>query len=226
MARQADHDKAIKLRRQGKSYSEIKSTLGVAKGTLSAWLKNYPLSEKRLRALRDWNQQRIEHYRETRRKQREEGLRIIYEREKKILGRLSRRDAFIGGLFLYWGEGGKTKDSWISIANTDPGVIRAFIYWLEQSFDIDRSKVKIRLHLYRGMNIRNEVAFWSKTLQLGQECFYKPSIKKRALQNLSYRNGFGHGTCNAILINAMVAKRVLMGLKALREFYIGPVVQR
>ena len=41
------------------------------KGTLSYWLKDFPLEEKRLRELRDWNQVRIEHYRKTRTLKRE-----------------------------------------------------------------------------------------------------------------------------------------------------------
>ena len=71
MTRLKDREKAIKLRKQGKSYSQIKTIIGVNKGTLSYWLKDFPLEEKRLRELRDWNQVRIEHYRKTRTLKRE-----------------------------------------------------------------------------------------------------------------------------------------------------------
>ncbi|PIR82779.1 hypothetical protein COU20_00415 [Candidatus Kaiserbacteria bacterium CG10_big_fil_rev_8_21_14_0_10_59_10] len=42
MARRADHQKAVLLRKQGKSYNEIKEILGIAKSTLSGWLHDYP----------------------------------------------------------------------------------------------------------------------------------------------------------------------------------------
>ena len=38
--------RAIKLRREGLSYREIRKHVPVAKSTLSLWLKNIPLKEK------------------------------------------------------------------------------------------------------------------------------------------------------------------------------------
>lgn len=221
MAKRREHQWAVQLRKRGKSYGEIKRIIGVSKGTLSAWLKNYPLSKARLRELRDWNQTRIEHYRETRRRKREEALRVIYQEEKARIRKLSARDIFIGGLFLYWGEGSKTRMTYLHVANTDPAVAKAFIFWLAKSFGITKDKIRIKLHLYRDMDIPAELKFWSKTLGVDLKYFKKPYIKKGALAGLSYKSGFGHGTCNVLLSNAMVTKRVLMSLRALRDFYLG-----
>ena len=71
MAKPKLRDKAIKLRKQGKSYSQIKQEVDVSKGTLSRWLQDYPLSEKRLRELRDHNPKRIEKFRKTMREKRQ-----------------------------------------------------------------------------------------------------------------------------------------------------------
>jgi hypothetical protein len=221
MAKRKEHHKAILLRKLGKSYREIRNAVGVSKGTLSLWLKNYPLSEKRIRALRDWNDERIEHYRETRRRKREEALALIYKKERISIGELSKRDVVIGGLFLYWGEGGKTKTSELSMSNTDPAVIKAFIFWLTRSFGVEKDKITIRLRLYRDMNITRETEFWAKALDMDGRYFKKPYVKKSALTQMTYKSGFGHGTCDARLSNAIVAKRVLMGLKVLRECYLG-----
>jgi len=221
MAKRKEHQKAVALRKLGKSYREIRNVLRVSKGTLSLWLKDYPLSNKRIRALRDWNEERIEHYRETRRKRREETLFLVYKKERINIGRLSKRDIFIGGLFLYWGEGGKTKTSELSLSNTDPAVIKAFIFWLSRSFGIEKDKITIRLRLYRDMNIAKETDLWAKTLDIDRRYFKKPYIKNSALTQMTYKSGFGHGTCDARLSNAIVAKRVLMGLKVLRECYLG-----
>ncbi|HEX4104415.1 MAG TPA: helix-turn-helix domain-containing protein [Candidatus Paceibacterota bacterium] len=222
MAKREAQQRAIQLRKEGKSYSEIKKELGVSKSTLSVWLRERPLSEARLKALRDWNHVRIEHYRETRRRNREKALMAVYQKEKGYINKLTARDIFIGGLFLYWGEGGKTRTMEVSLSNTNPAIVKAFIVWLQKSFGIPKEEIKIRLHLYRDMDISKEVKFWSKTLKVGRKNFKKPYIKKSALAELSYKNGFGHGTCNVLLFNAMVAKRVLMGLRVLRDFYLGP----
>lgn len=221
MAKYKEHQEALRLRKFGKSYAEIREILGVSKGTLSMWLKDYPLSPTRIRALRDWNAKRIEHYRETRKKKREAALRVVYKAETTIIGRLSERDIFITGLFLYWGEGAKTKMTEVSLANTNPAIAKAFIDWLERSFGIKRNQVRIRLHLYKDMNIHAETMFWSRILHVSPDCFKKPYIKRSRLSDLSYKSGFGHGTCNALLSNAMVAKRVLMGLRVLEDIYLG-----
>jgi len=83
MTRLIDRRRTLELGKQGKSYSQIKAILKVSKSTLSLWLQDYPLSEKRLRELRDWNQSRIENYIETRKRQRETILNDIYNVFKK-----------------------------------------------------------------------------------------------------------------------------------------------
>ncbi len=224
MAKFKEKEKAIQLRKAGKSYSEIKVIIGVSKGTLSAWLTDYPLSQEQIRALRDWNPRRIEHYRETRRRKREALLHKIYDEEKiKILPRL-KRDLFLAGLFLYWGEGGKTKPAGLTLSNNNPAVIKAFICWLQDVWEIEKSQLKIKLHLYQDMNIENEILFWSEALGISYIQFNKPYIKESNSRSITYTRGFGHGTCNVILANAMVAKRVLMGLKVIEDYFNdGPV---
>ncbi|MBI4119727.1 MAG: helix-turn-helix domain-containing protein [Parcubacteria group bacterium] len=221
MAKPHKKARALHLRRAGKSYSEIKSIIKVSKSTLSRWLKDYPLSQKQLMALRDWNQKRIENYRETRKRHREALLAKIYAREKKVLLPLTKRDLLISGLFLYWGEGTKTKVAEASISNTNPAVVKAFIYWLKRGFGINRSKLVVKLHLYSDMNIKQEISYWSKTLSIPLTQFNKPYIKKSRFSSLSYKNGFGHGTCNVTVRNATLSKKILMGLRVLEDFFMG-----
>lgn len=223
MAKFLEKQKALELRKAGKSYSQIKKILKVSKSTLSVWLEDHPLSPEKIRELRDWNQMRIENYKETRRKNREILLNKIYKTEKNEILPFSKRDLFIGGLFLYWGEGGKTKLSELCLSNTNPAAIKAFIYWLENSLKVDRKKIKIKLHLYSDMNIKVETNFWSKVLQIPYSQFKKPYIKKSNQSSISYKNSFSHGTCNVVVGNAILGKKVLMGLKVIKDYFNGPV---
>lgn len=80
--------KAIVLRtNQNLSYSEIKNRLGVAKSTLSYWLKEFPLSEKKILKLRKLGWQKGEAgrelFRETMRKRQESKSLAIYKHFKK-----------------------------------------------------------------------------------------------------------------------------------------------
>ena len=131
MARKADRAKALELRLKGYSYSQIKKDLAIGKGTLSGWLSNYPLSPDRIKELRDWNPRRIENFSNTMRLKRKQKFLVAYDRAKSDIGSLSKRDLFISGFFLYWAEGGKTKNGSLSLGNTDPSMIKVFIKWLK-----------------------------------------------------------------------------------------------
>lgn len=219
MAKIKERQKALHLRKLGQSYTQIKQALGVSKSTLSYWLRNYPLSTKRIRELRDWNQARIEHYMETRRRKREAILREIYIKEKDIILPILQREVFIGGLFLYLGEGGKTKPYELSLSNTDPVILKIFIFWLTQILKVPRKKIKTKLHFYSDMNVSKKTKFWSVELGIPLSQFTRPYIKRSQLSSLTYKRGFGHGTCNVIIGDAKLAKRIFMGLEVIRDYF-------
>lgn len=218
MTRYIEKSKAIKLRKKGYSYSQIKKILGVSKSTLSNWLNNYPLSKKRISELRDNNPKRIERYISTMRKKREHGLSLSYEKVKKDIGSISDRDLFIAGFFLYWAEGGKTRRNTLVLTNTDPNMIKNYLSWLKL-LKVSKDKLKVKLNLYKDMNVDREISFWSRELGIDREKFYKVSVKNSKMVDLTYKNNFNHGTCNIILHDTNITSYVLMGIK-----FIGNVV--
>jgi len=220
VARFKDRNKALILRRKGESYSQIKKSLGVSKSTLSYWLREFPLSKERIRKLRDWNEQRIEKYRATVKKKKESRLAELFEKQRKNIFPLSERELFISGLFLYWGEGTKAAEARLALTNTDPSMILFFIYWLEVIFGVTRSELKIYLHLYKDMDVKNEIKYWSTIINIPVAQFRKPYIKKTSKSSISYKRGFGHGTCNVLIGDARLSEKVLMGVKALSENYM------
>lgn len=156
MAKPRERQKALDLRKQGKSYSQIKKEIDVSKSTLSYWLREYPLSRERIRLLRDLSEVRIEKYRKTMRRKKEERLLRFYEEEKKRLLPLTKRELLIAGLFLYWGEGVKGFHTRIGLNNTDPKVVKFYLHWMNKALGIPREKIKVYLHLYSDMNIEKE----------------------------------------------------------------------
>jgi transcriptional regulator with XRE-family HTH domain len=212
MSRKEDKQKALIMRKKGMSYSQIKEKLGISKSTLSGWLYSMPLSEKRIRELRADNPIRIERYRNTMRTKRETRLKEVYEKVSNDIGFLSKRELFIAGLFLYWGEGTKAQNSLVALTNTNPAMIKFFIKWLE-FLDVKKVDLKIKLHLYSNMNIKKSLDFWSKELKIPTKQFYKSYIKKSDLKNVSYKNGFGKGTCSVIFGSRDLWEYVIMGIK-------------
>ncbi len=206
------------MRKQEMSYSQIKAKLGVSKGTLSLWLRDFPLSHERIQELRGSNEGRIEKYRTTRRLTREKRLKKVHNKELKSLFPLTKREQYIAGLFLYWGEGGKTQPFEISLGNTNPHLVKFFLFWATKHLRIPQSKVKARLQLYFDMDIEAETKYWSKALSLPIKNFRKPYIKPTTLRGLTFKS-FGHGTCDLRISSRDSSEKVLMGIKALGEKY-------
>jgi len=219
MARLKDHEKALALRKQGMSYSQIKKILGVSKSTLSDWLRDYPLSEQRIRELRDWNEQRIERCRETKRKKKEKRLNEFYQKQKRVIFPLSKRELYLAGLFLYWGEGSKSQPTNLSISNSDPSIINFFIYWLSKSLSVPKKKMRVYLQLYSDMDIEKEIKFWSEALKIPLRQFSRPYVKKSSSERINHKGGFGHGTCQLRISSARIAEKTHMALKAIADRY-------
>lgn len=207
---------AINLRFGGASYSQIKERLGVSKSTLSGWLNKYPLPLERIRELRDKSEIRIEKFRNTMRRKRDNRQNTIYLKEKESLLPLSTKELYLSGLFLYWGEGLKATRSTISLSNTNPQMILFYFLWLRKALGVLKVDIRIRLHLYSDMDRDKETNFWSKLLKVPISSFLKPYIKETTLTGLTYK-GFGHGTCNVMVNNTSLTEKVLLGIKAISE---------
>lgn len=218
MARKKDREKARHLRLRGKSYSEIKEKLGISKSTLSNWLHEYPLSNERIRELRDYNPKRIENFRNTMRRKREKRLQEVYKKVERDFSDITKNNLFLAGFFLYWAEGTKTAKTTTSLANTDPAMIQFFIKWLEM-LGISKSKLRVKLHLYSDMNIKKEAKFWSQEIRIPLSQFRKPYIKKTKTKEIKYKGGFGRGTCNIILDSRDATEYISMGIKYIKDTY-------
>ncbi len=216
MARKEDKQKAIDMRKKGMSYSQIKEKLGISKSTLSGWLYNMPLSEKRIRELRDNNPIRIERCRNTKMAKRETRLKEVFGKVSKDVGTLSKRDLFLAGLFLYWGEGTKVQRGAVTLTNTNPAMLKLFIKWLEL-MNVERKNLKVKLHLYSDMNVKKSIDFWSRELKIPISQFRKSYIKKNSSKSITYKNGFGKGTCCVMFDNRDLWEYITMGLKYISQ---------
>lgn len=209
--------KAIQLRRQGRPYSEIRKRVSVSKSTLSYWLRGIELTEKQKKRIgKDWVARRVETYRDTvkRRTERMETQQLM--EAKKSLGKVTKRDLLIAGLFLYLGEGTKHGRWTVAIANSDPAVIRFSVYWLTDILEAQKNKIRVRVHLYRDMDISNEFRFWSEVTDIPVSQFHKPYIKKSSLSDIDYHT-HGHGTCNILLGSGHLKQRIMAEIKTVLE---------
>ncbi|MGM0629304.1 MAG: hypothetical protein ACQESA_02665 [Patescibacteria group bacterium] len=140
----------------------------------------------------------------------------VYKVAKKDIGKLSKREIFIAGMFLYWGEGSKTAKTLVSVSNTDPAVLRFFIKWLEV-LGVKKERLNVKLHLYKDMDEDLEKRFWSKEIGVPLKHFSDSYIKDSKVSGITYKNGFGHGTCNVRVYNSDLERYIMMSLKFIQN---------
>ncbi len=215
MARTKDKLKAIALRKEGMSYSEIKNRLGISKSTLSGWLYDMPLSQKRVNQLRANSEIRIERYRTTMQNKKESRRDAVYIKVSNDLLR-SKDVTFVAGFYLYWGEGTKSAECTTALTNSDPSIVRCFVSWLE-SLGVPRSKMKIKLHAYTDQDELQLKKFWSKTLKVPLHNFNKTYIKETSLLSKTYKGMFPYGTCVVMYHNRDMYEYVMGGIRYLRD---------
>ena len=63
------------------------------------------------------------------------------------------------------------------------------------------------------MNKKEMLDFWSKELKIPLSQFHKPYIKKTDMKSISYKNGFGKGTCSVILGSRDLWEYIMMSIK-------------
>jgi len=120
------------------------------------------------------------------------------------------------GLFLYWGEGNKTTPYSTILSNSNPLMIKFFVYWLTNIFEVPTNKMRMKIHLYQDMDEQKEIKFWSNLTKISIKQFNKSYIKKTTLAGLTYK-GFNHGTCNIMVHNRDIAEKVFLGIRAISD---------
>ena len=145
--------RAISMRKQGLTYSEIRRDIPVAKSTLSLWFHDVGLAEhqkQRITAKRIEGQKRGA---EARRTQRIKVQHDIWSAAEKEIGELSRRELWLIGIALYWAEGAKEK-TWrtgarLIFSNSDPRMIRAFVAWIKEFAGVKYGDIQFLLIEHR-----------------------------------------------------------------------------
>ncbi len=223
----AERDKALELRIKHKlGYGSIAKQLNVSKSTLSRWLQDLPLSQERVLELRReaWGRGEAsrELFRQTMRKKREARDEQVYREQKKRLGKLSRQALFVAGLMLYLAEGDKRDQYHIGLANTDPRIIRFFLWWIDKYLSIPKARVRIQLHLYETMDIPTVRKFWINETGIRARQFYKDQIRPVRQASFSYPESFRKGTCKIYVNGRKEAMELMLSIKAFLDTYNRP----
>ena len=142
---------------------------------------------------------------------RQRKLREIREMDaagRRWIGELSEREFLAAGVALYAGEGGK-RDGAVKFANTNPDMMRFFCAWLRHFFEVDESRLRVRLYLHQGLDLDAANRFWSEVTQIPVDQFGKPyrAVPDGGIRNTKHVHG-----CATVAYSCSRTHRLVMGL--------------
>ncbi len=194
-------EQARVLRARGKTLAQIADALGVAKSSVSLWVRDVaftpsprrygpqkrrqPLRERRLQEIADLNREGVER-----------------------LGILREQAFLAAGIALYAGEGSKA-DGEVNFANSDPEMVRFFCSWLRRFFEIDETRLRVRVYLHLGLDLETVEEFWSELTQVPRSQFRKAY---RAEPDPSIRQNKHEFGCVYVRYTCSKTHRRIMGL--------------
>ncbi|MCX6702198.1 MAG: hypothetical protein NTX96_03340 [Candidatus Zambryskibacteria bacterium] len=161
-------ERAIALRKKGKSYSEILKEIPVAKSTLSEWLRDVGLSKKQVQRLTVKKLEAARRGGLVKHQQRILRTRQIHDKALKDIKNISKRELWLIGVALYWAEGSKEKDyypgSRLQFGNSDPKMIKLFLKWLKDVCKISENDIGFEIYIHQNSINNTEVVrqYWSK----------------------------------------------------------------
>lgn len=181
-AKDALRARARELRGQGLDYEEIAGALGVAKSSVSLWVRDLArparlsYDECRRRsaegARRYWAAERP--VREARRVATREAARAQ-------IGTLTDRELLIAGAIAYWCEGGKSKphqsSDRVMFINSDPALIRFFLRFLETA-GTPRTDLRFRVYIHENADVESAQRFWLEVTGATIDQFASPTLKR------------------------------------------------
>lgn len=198
----AERQRARELRAQAWTLLDIATELGASKSSVSLWVRDVPFTPNphnrghpsmKPHPLQVAKAAEIERCRQ-------EGITEI--------GQLSEREFLILGLALYAGEGTKGGNK-VCFANTDPRMIWVFATWLRRFFEVDESRLRVKLYLHEGLDLEAAFRFWSELTGIPLDQFTKPY---RAVADATIRRSKHVMGCPGVVYLSASTHRRVMGL--------------
>ena len=182
MDRKSLKEKAIQLRKKGKTYSEIQKELGlkIPKSTFSYWFREVPLPSGYAQKIKLLNLKNCKKGRAValivNKDRREKFLQNIKNRNFYLLEKLDKDVLKMLLSMIYICEGSNwSVHRGLALGNSDPDLIRFYIYLLKTCYPdiIQHDNLRCRIGCRADQNIKKLEKFWSGVTGVPPKHFYR-----------------------------------------------------
>jgi len=218
MARIIKKNKALKLRKRGKSINEIAAKLNIAKSTVGSWCRNIQLGPEQIERLA--KRQESGSYKgrmkflERVRKERIKEVALLRKQGIKEIGKLSKRDLFIGGVAMYWSEGYTySGGEQVGFTNSDPKMILLMLRWLKEICKVsdDNISLQVKINKIHKDRIKEVESYWSNLTKIPVGQFNKTVLIKSKTKKIYPNSNAHYGTLRVTVRQGTRLRRKITG---------------
>ncbi len=172
----------------------------IPKSTLSSWLRNTKLKHVHLVRIQRIKDKHLNRVRKlalmANRIKREKYLNNLQKRNKGMAELIlnNRKTSLLGLAILYLGEGSKTPKGSLMLGNSNPGIIRLFLYLLRKCYAIDEKKFRCTVQCRSDQNSEELQQYWLRITKIPINQFYQTRKDARTIGRITKKQDY-HGVC-------------------------------
>ena len=191
--------RARELRTQGMDYEEIAEALGVAKSSVSLWVRDLPTPARLSYAeCRKRSAEGVRRYWAAERPVREARRAAAREAAAAQIGELTDRELLVAGSIAYWCEGTKNKphrrSDRVIFTNSDPALIQLFLRFLDAT-GTPRTDLGFRVCIHENADVEAAQHFWLEVTGAPLRQFLRPTLKRHNPKTVRKNVGEGYHGC-------------------------------
>jgi len=217
----AERQLARDIRRdEGAPIKEIARRVGVAPSSVSRWVRDIKLTPDQehelLRRNPAYNRQLSGTTKQAANRRTE---RLAFQEEGRNLAR--RADScHVAGCMLYWAEGEKDRNS-LRFYNSDPEMVRFFVFFLKKYFDLGDEEIRITCNLFADhLHQQREIEqFWLDVAQLPRRSLCKSYVNAYSKHSKKKRtNRLPYGTVRVTVCRTRVIQSIFGAIQEYAGF--------
>lgn len=196
-------DQVLRLRKTGKTYSEICKELNIRipRSSFSYWIRNLhlsPYAQVRLEKTTKRNRQTAQKHATATLIARSNKKRELAHERNTILQTVLLQDIHTAKIMLttlYLGEGSKSKGRCsVTFGNSNPEIIQIFLMLFRRCYNVQESKFRCTVQCRSDQNKDSLRLFWSSITAIPDNQFYATRVDQRSVGKHS-RNSTYRGVC-------------------------------
>lgn len=215
-----EKNKALQLRALGHSIKQISRDLGVAKSSVSLWVRNVELTSAQKQQLSENSLKKefIEQRRATRLKNENARRQLIIDAAQKQIKKISDKELQLIGSLLYWAEGRKKTRNIVSFSNSDPEMIKFMMAFFRRICKVPEEKFRAHIHIHPHLDYKKAEQYWSHLTGIPLNQFYK-TYRGMNKASKHTRDNLPIGTADIYICNTELFLRICGWVNGIYKAY-------